>query len=390
MAVLEKRTNQFLPPVLAPGGVLLLGTQQKFALDRALPVEEILLYVDMVCGATGPTLSGVDNILGIVKKFNLTVNDGDQTYSVVDASGIGLLEYVSECGFNLDADTLEAIALCSAASIANNMVFRICYRIPLVHPAIAEPLRTRMLLPVHTWANDPIITIDFEQSANMLSAGSLSLVQAHIQLVRRVIPDSETAAIIKDGGFIKFDLLEVPNPVAVGISGEQRFNIASPGSYLNLLFRQYLGGASVTRNVLDQSGIGATVATGFAAESRWRLESGLKTLHEWRWKDMRTINGFSRPQNRATQSNSPIIGGALAASTGFCPAATTMLDFLDDGVPGGAVAELGSVLDVNTPVKSGLKMEVIGPVANVATNASTLFIMGHRLYGDLSKFQAVK
>jgi len=96
------------------------------------------------------------------------------------------------------------------------------------------------------------------------------------------------------------------------------------------------------------------------------------------------------PKNSSTQASSPQLGGAVAASTSFQPAASVMLDFLSDGVPSDGVNELGSVLDLNIPARSGLKMEIITNVASVATNGSTLFVMGHRLYGDLSKWQSVK
>jgi hypothetical protein len=293
-----------------------------------------------------------------------------------------LLEYNQHLD-GLDADTSNVVALSQGTTIANNLKFRIAYRIPLVHPSLAEPVRTRCLLPCHTYAQNPTLNLTFEQAANMYSAGSLSQVTVEVLLVPRQITPDLTAAIMKDGGFIDFDLIEKAYSIAVGVGGEQRFQISTPGSYLGLLFRQYLGGASVTRAELDK-------ATTFGAETQWRLESGGVAPHAWRWKHLRTLNGFRQMQNSANQTYSPVIAGAIAANTSFSPSASCLLDFLSDAIPGDGIAELGSVLDCNVPVKSGLLMELIGEVASVSTNASTLYVGGHRLYGDLSKWQTLK
>lgn len=387
--LLRKKTHYFTPPVLQPGGFALLGTTQKFDLDNTWPIEEMMVFVDVVVNAQ-LTLAGVDNLAGIIKRINVSVNDNNQPRSIVDCSGVGLLEYCSLAGMNLDADTLEVIKLGQGTTVAAAMAFRLCYRVPFVHPAIGEPLRTRCLLPVHTWNQQPKVTIDFETGANMFSAGSLTLVQASYSLIRRNITQDVTNTILNDGGFINFDLLETPYALPIGQAGEVRLDIPSPGSYLCMALRQYLGGATITRNPVDQTGKGDTVANGFAAETRWRIESGGVVDHEWRWRHLRNLNDYSRPLNSVVQASSPRIGGIVAANTSFSPASSIMLDFIDDGVPGGSVNELGSVLDLNIPARSGLKMQFIGNIASVATNASQIFMVAHRLYGDLSKWQAFR
>jgi hypothetical protein len=68
------------------------------------------------------------------------------------------------------------------------------------------------------------------------------------------------------------------------------------------------------------------------------------------------------------------------------------MDFLSDGCGGGDnVSELGSVLNCNIAQSAGLQMQLVCPsVANVATNASVIWIGGYRLYGILSNYQLVK
>lgn len=381
--MLRKKMFVVNEPKLSPGTNLLLGTPVKVSLDNTWPIEEILVFVNVTCGATGPTLTGADNLLGIVKKIGLSINDNNQPRSIVDFTGVGMLEYVQHAGMTLDSATLNAVGLCQGASIANNLNFRICYRIPLVHPAIGEPLRSRMLLPVHTWNQQPVLTLEFEQAANMYSAGSVSAVSAEVVLIRRNMNAADTAAIFSSGGFLSFDLIETAAAIPVGQAGDVRIAVNGPGSYLNLLMRQYKGGATITRAELDET-------TTVGSETKWRLESGGVAEHEWRWKHLKAINDFSQAQNSANQTYSPVIGGTIAANTSYSPSVSTMLDFLDDGIPGDGVTELGSVLDVNTPLRSGLKMEIVGRVASVATNGSTLYVGGHRVYGDLSQWQAKK
>lgn len=421
--MLLQRKNFFTPPQFNLASAGCLGTTQRFALDRTFPIEEILLHIDVTNGATGPTprigasssgQPGLDALLGIIKRVNLSVNDGIQPRSVVDFSGIGLLEYAQKVGLNWDAATTEAvrlwqisIQLAAATAYANSNTWRYTIRIPMVHPLIAEPLRTRMLLPVHTFPADPILTIDFESGTNMYSAGSVSALAVTVDLIRRDMSAAVTAEILKSGGFIRADLLEAPVTIGTGISGEQRFPINTPGSYMNLLFRQYLGGATMTRDVLDQT-------TTFGSESRWRLESGGIVIRDWRWKQLKVINELSMPKpfviapggglfvaassagavtTAFPPCHPPDITGAIpnasaVPSAGDRPAASTLMDFLTDGLD--SAAELGSLLDTNLPARTGLKMECIGPVASVATQGSILYIGGHRLFDDLSKWQAIK
>ena len=167
----------------------------------------------------------------------------------------------------------------------------------------------------------------------------------------------------------------------MGVSGEQRISIPAPGSYLNLNLRSYKGGASITRDVLD-------AVTTLGSETKWILTSGGVTEQEFRFKHIQTANEFSRPTNALSNTSSPVIGGAVATNTAYRPAASIMLDFMGDGL--NDANELGSALDLNLPQRSGLKMELVGSVASAATNGHVLYIGGHRLYGDLSRWQSAR
>lgn len=379
--MLRKRNIVYRPSDFQ--GVAVQGTTQQFDIPNVQPIEELLIIVNGTFTATATTRTNIlDNLLNVLKRITLDINDGVTPRSQVSYSGPGLIEYCSQVGLNLDRSTLEAVRINNDTTVAMaSQSFRVAYRVPIVHPMIAEPLRTRMLLPCHTWAQAPVLKLEFAPMAEIASAGALASLSTEVVVKHRVMPEKLTADILANGGFISSDLVEKPFSIGPGVSGEARFQISSPGSYLNLMFRQYLGGANLTRNVIDE-------VTTVGRETKWRIESGLVPQHEWTWKGVQIENDFSRVCNGLTQTSSPNFGGAIAANTQFQPAGSAILDFLSDGLD--SANELGSVLDANIDARSGLKLEVVGAVQSVATNASVLYIGGHRLFGDLSRWQALK
>jgi hypothetical protein len=405
----------------------MLGTTQKWPIDRTWPIEEIVLHVGftvttaLVPQASPASPDQFDSVLQLLQKINLSVNDGKQPRSVVDSTGIGLLEYCQKVGLNLDEPTQRVSAMVSpqvgsegtnAAALGLQVgCYEMTYRIPMVHPWIGEPLRTRMYLPAHIYPQDPVLSLTFQSAANMYSSGVIGAIYVDVELIRRVPTAASESVLQKSAGsnpngYIDWDLIETPFGIAPGLSGEQRFPLPIPGAYTDLVFRQYLGGSPVTRSPIDASGIGNTVALGFGAETRWRLESGLVVIREWRWKHLRALNDFSSPfmpvefaetlssgtLTRYSLQTGNIGAGAQMAMSGgvvtnFRSAVSSCFNFLSDGLSGDNCIELGSVLDCNTPANNGLKMELIGSVASVATNGSQLSVIGRRLFGNLSRWQ---
>jgi hypothetical protein len=437
---LEQRINFFNPDRFNLATNTILGTTQRWSIDRTWPIEEILIFVNfdvttgLTIGATPLSTDAHDNILQILQHVNLSVNDGRQPRSVVDCNGIALLEYGSQAGFNLDVATLTAIQQAQFALTTNGGatlgvpvgVYQMCYRIPCVSPKIAEPLRTRMYVPAHTYPQDPVLTLQFNTLTGMgATAGAIGTIRVEVVLLRRV-PTAQSEKLLRSTpgsnptGYIDWDLIETPFAVPLNNGTEQRFSLPVPGNYLDLLFRQYKGGASYTRTACVDTDLGDTIANNLGLETRWRLDTGGVTVREWRWKHLRTMNDFSRPQvpmgplltlkptlplatggafvglasagavtiglsNQPTNFPSFVQGAAGTAN--YRAGSSTYLDFLTDGINGGSGNELGSLLDCNTPANNGLKMELIGTPASVATNASLIFVTGRRLFGDISRWQ---
>ena len=401
--LLDRRTAILNYPPLQATGTTLFGQTIACPIDRTWPLEEIHIIITATASGTAPTFySGaaivtnpmVDTILGILKNANLSINDGTNPRSIVNMSGEGILEYNSRLGTSLSRATRASVAISQGASVTASSSFRIAYRIPLVHPLIGEPLRTRCLIPIHIYPQDPILTLTFANSADFITAGYFSNLTCEVRLIRRQMPSSVTQGILGSGGFIPMDLIETPFSVSTASAGEVFYDLPLGGNYLNLLFRQYLGanGGAITRNVLDQTGIGTTVGTGLGAESRWGLVSGQVTLEEWRWRDLQDVDDFTSYPGYNTSANTYWAdpSGAVAANTAWQPAASTLLDFLSDGQD--TVNELGSALDCNIPANSGLKMQLHGYITSQSgfTVPSSIYVIGHRLFGDLSGYQAIK
>jgi hypothetical protein len=417
---LEQRINTFSPPAFNLATNTILGTSQSWPIDRTWPIEEIVLHVAftvttalVMTPTAAATQDAYDNILQILQRANLTMTDGKNPRSVIDCSGVGLLEHCSQVGFKLDAATEALIGSSETVGLPVG-AYEITYRIPMVNPMVGEPLRTRMYLPAHRLPQDPVLKLTFNTVAGMgCSAGVIGAVFCDVQLIRRLpTPESErllldTAPLDQAGefktGYIPFDLVETPYGIPLGSAAEFRAALPVPGNYLSLLMRQYLGGATYSRNVIDNSGIGDTVAHGFGSETLWRLETGQSVLRQWKWKHLRANNDWSRaqvgnPQNVFVAAASagaittglnvnPNFGGPLIAATNFRAASSTLHNFLLDGMSGDTGTELGSLLDCNSLAKNSLKMELVGTPASVATNASYLYVVGHRLFGDISRWQ---
>jgi len=368
------------------GGTTLLGQTVSTIIDRTYPLEEMIVHVDIQMGAVALTPAGVDQIMGIVQTVTVNINDGVAPRAQVYYSGIGLLERSDRTGQTLDADTRETIA--AAGALAANKNYRINYRIPFVHPQFDEPIRSRALLPLHLWTNDQTVVLQFQSAANMFSAGTITNIFVSFTLVQRIITPALSSAIVTSGGFLQTDMIETSYGVPLGQGGPMQFNIPLPGSYADLLFRHYLGGATITRDEISANSQG----TAFGNETTWSIQSGQTALHSFRMKALRTMNDFGENCPRLSAAYAPRIGNTQISTGGLSTASSVIMDFLSDGCGGGDnVSELGSVLNCNIAQSAGLQMQLVCPsVANVATNASVIWIGGYRLYGILSNYQLVK
>lgn len=392
---------------LNPGDASLLGKTVNINLDRTYPIEDIIIRVFFVVSgtaltifpATAQTPDQLDNILQLLKRATLSVNEGTGAGVIkkVDCDGVRLLEFNSLTGLNLDAPTLNLIGLSQGTTIAASTAYQLTYRIPMAETMVSEPLRSRLLLPAHRYTQDPILTLQFQTAANIYSAGAIATLGCTVELVRRQATPASEAVLqqfaqknpnsVDQWGYVRWDLIQQDFAPA-STNAPQKFPLALGASYLNMLVSQYLGGANITKNVLDSSGIGDTVAHGFGNETVWDFETAQVPDFQFRWRDIMARNQLMGVKNNITQSSSPGFGGGVISGTNFQAASVVLFDFLRDAEAGaGAGNELGSVLNCN--LSGSLKKELVGTLATWATNGHQLSLMGRRLFGDLSPWQAL-
>jgi len=381
--ITEARDDVISPALLQPTGATILGTTVAFdQFDTTYHWEELLIICHLVAGATAPGTLTLDGVLNLVSNIKLEFNYGGLR-TAVNISGIGSLEHAANTGLNLDPGTLALIGehTKGSAGLTNSNTYRLCYRVPLVHPMVTEPLRTRCLVPVPHHDAPPRLTLTFSSAAAMYGAGSLATVLVQLVPIRREVPAALDAQIMKDGGYIPFDLIENPYQIATGVSGDQHIPINQPGAYASMLLRLYKGGASITRDDMSAS-------TTAGSETIWSLQTGSKIYRRFFTKSLQAQNGWSRVLNNITQTSSPTIFGTPAANTQYGPPNSLMMDFLT----GNGIAdanELGGVLDCFLPANPGQRMELVFNCASAATNGHTVYLLGHRFLDQalVAKFQ---
>ena len=393
-------------------------------LPRAWPIE----YVDVICTvvvtAGAPLGAAITHgLINLLRRAKVEVTDDSGPRTVMNVTGPGVLQLNVNEGTNLDRGTWSAIADSRQALVPGTAVYQITYRLNFVHPAIVGALRPRMLLPVHLHPQDPILTLDFEAAANIhTTANPFSAATVEVVIHQREIPRNFAMAINKDSGgnplrwFLRSDVVETQNAIANGTTGEQRFTIPAPGQYSGLAIYHIQGGAALALADISQA-VRSTAGAGAGAETKWTLESGGNVIHAFRMKHARVDNDFTRANlelkrglshliiNRdanglntnaaaAAQNTQPLynlgpnFGGAATAGVAEQDPSSIYLDFLTDGqVDAG---ELGSLLDCNLPVATGLKMELVGNVnAPAGANGSQVNLVGRRFFDDLTPWQTL-
>jgi hypothetical protein len=419
--ILAQRFNRLKHQNLPLGGLTVSANtlaQQTIAvpLPRTWPLEEIEINVTATMNSSAITTQITHGLLGLLRRIKLETNDGIKPATPVNVTGPGLLQLVSNEGLSLDRSTLGCLNALNQGFLIASGVYRVSYRVPLVHPMITGALRPRMLLPIHLHNEDPLLTLEFAAGTELITtAASWSSVIVEVKLVRREMPIEFAQFIAKnspDGDprrwFIQSDLIESVNAVSANQTDQElRVNVPTPGQYSSLQMYFLKGNANLTLASIDAN---ATVNQ----ETEWQLISGEVTQRAWRLKDLQIMNDHSRPAFPASIWNlnvptlnagkdqstaavntavnhsvaSPQFGGALSTGYNVQDPYSVVLDFLSDGI--NDAEELGSLLDCNLPARQGLKMEIVGRVTTPANQASQANIVGRRFYGDLSRWQTVE
>jgi hypothetical protein len=391
----------------------------RLPLDRAWPLEELWIGVQVTIGATliaGAASMLFYSLLNILRRITLEVTDDKGPRNVVNVTGPGLLGLIANEGLSLDACTAHVVQCLNQQLFPGTGRYRIWYRIPFVHPMVTGKLRPKMMLPIHLHAQDPALTLDFAPATEIFTgvANPFTAANVEVVMVRRDWPKEMADAVNAEtkgnpiDWFIKSDIQETIYALAASLSNsQQRFALSLPGQYSGLYIHHLKGGAQGTLEDLSGS---TTVGT----ESNWTLESGQVPIRSWRQKQLKAINETSKfygpsgfpnlnlftaatpglvTSGTAVVSATSLMvansgfGAPLEVGQGIGQPAQVFHDFISDGI--NDADELGSLLDCNIPQLSGLKMEVVGNVTTPAgaAQSSSVQLVGRRFYGDLRAYQ---
>lgn len=389
----------------------------RVGVPRPWPIEEIWIGVQVTIAAAANTGSIAFGLMNLLRRVTLECTEpGGGPRTVVNLTGPGLLQHISNEGLSLDRATLAVLAATNQGFLKGTGVYRMWYRIPLVHPMVTGALRPRMMLPVHLHPQDPTLTMEFASAAEMFSAVADPFTAANVEvhLVQREIPKNYGMAIVKETEgrpwewFIKSDLMETIFPLAASLTNsQQRFDVPQPGQYSGMTLYMEKGNATLT---IDDISANTTVGQ----ETQWTLESGQSVIRAWRMKQLQALNDSSRvvqsPANfnlnvltavspklvtsgtavvnaTAIEVLGPNFGGPAGTGVATQAPASVFHDFLSDGI--NDADELGSLLDCNLPQLSGLKMQLVGLVTTPANQPSNFKVVGRRFFGDLTRWQSV-
>ena len=415
------------------GQTLKVGGGDDF--DNAYPIYGFAVTVAFTVGTaitptiktTATTPAHVDNLLGLVQRIQLTVDETgvNQIYKpqpqgglpvgarvVIDRPGTSFIELNPLDQLNNDSATqimqaLTALQYPGGAS-GNPTIpvgdYEITYFVSLGMLTFGEPLFSRCLLPLHLMKSAPQLSIQFAQGTDIMGgaawANNITGLSTRINSICGVPTPQFEAFIRSKGGYLLFDDSESSRQPALGSNAECKFDIPAPGQIPVLGFRHYKGGAVVTRDVIDGSGTGISLATGLNAETEWQIQANGVPKKKFRFRELLRLNDLQRSVTGAAISVTPSSGTATAyasfgancptlPATNIRPASVTKLDCLQNMVQDGAGTELGSTIDGDTPFLGNKKLQLVGSPASVATYASTLQMRTFRFLSDVTDLQKI-
>lgn len=389
-------------------GAAMPSQQVRVNIDPAWPLDMLLVIVSGQVNATAPVAIAADGLLNILKRANLTINDG-VARTVVDASGAGILDYAFNVFPSLDRDTLAQYLHVPIANGVPNInmtggqTFQITYPIFLAHPQLVDPLRMFTLLPTHVHKQDPVLTLDFSSLTELNLAGTLQSLSFNLVKIARDMPLSVHNEILSRGGYLGYDFLETETAVAAS-NADLRIDMPSPGKYSGLLVRHY-SNQYLRGDITDGN------------NPYWRVEAGGSVYRRWKNSHLLALNDLSRagapnvssyplvnstgqtvqttlqdfasggawaaPIEVKVEQNDATIAAALNKVPCPFPLSSFYLDFLTDNC-GTDANELGSLMDTE---KFGpqVKTQLIGAATGGTYNK--IKTLAHRFYGDVNRFK---
>jgi hypothetical protein len=393
MGMLLKRNKILRPRELSTAGLISSATNPAgysvpVSIDNVWPISRIDVLVNVTVStlplqATGVAGFCADALANVLKRVRLEAFEPSGTRTVVDASGVALIER-GFCLEGMDYETGRAMATAYmqggsdktpqgyAAQLAS---YKIRYPIFLAHPRMVDPLAAAFLLPVHLMKDKPKLTLEFASASEMANAkptstGSASIAYSSLSAILDVqyaqMNGSMEEWIASVGGYARHNFME--NEVTcVNSTTQQEIKLPSPGKYIDFAVRGY---TNETNNGFQIRGWPAD-----SSNPTWWLDRAGERLQEFDPALLDLQNSALRNENTGgTGSNAATWPTRLPGYYRF--------DFLSPGAVD--VNELGSL--VNTDLANNVDVKLIGSV----TGASYAKIRsaGWRIEGNTDRFKA--
>jgi hypothetical protein len=289
--------------------------------------------------ATASKITARFGIAAIVKQLRLKVNDRIGNRNAVAMPGFCLLSYLTNVDVKLGRSTQQAMP----AGLVVSTAYTFTIYVPLRHPQIGEPYGNVLALPLDN-ANlneDPSVEIDFETSANLLSAGAISSVTAAVQPVYRDVPQS------------------VPY-----IPTELQTVVWDPTTTSNVPFE--FPNVGVLSGFLVQAADRTTFATtrALATGGQYRLEYGRQVL-------LKTDDLFLEDANDASRISYPT-GSSIVGNQ---PTNEAFFDFVTEET-GQDAYSINSVINLDSATLAGDKLRLF--FNDLVDSSTTLWITTHK------------
>lgn len=324
-----------------------LGSTQTFELTREFAIESLVLKIVVTTSAVMAT-ANADGLARLLKRVQLQIADGSRTRNVVDVEGPSLLEYHRHAVGAVDSST-------ATAYVANGTTtYTLFYPLHCAHPQIADPIGSTLLLPVYRYNNNPVLTLQFANQAEMDQNATPTF--AISACTASVIVNRRDTTGVRDFRTFDWELAELSQNYPT-TGNAQLYELQVPGSYTGLLMKAYTGAT-------------AAQARGDISNGEFRLQALGNVLRRFRLADLEAENQWSmfRP-------TTPTINGSY------------YLDFLTDRA-GEGVAELGSVLDANVIAQTGARLQLLQDLTG--NTAAKINYVTHRIFGVLDDLKLAK
>lgn len=325
-----------------------LGGTARFELTREFHYDSV--WVEMSFTTTGAiATSAAEGLFLLAKKIQVNMSNGVTTRNVVDISGPGLLEYMTQIGWNLGRNNLNAKGATAAAT------YKMYFPIPFALPNMNDPQRSALLLAAPTAVTNPTVTIQVANISDIDTNGSPTFTCTGGINVRLIL--NKRQVDLAQWPTFDTELSEITQTYP-STGNSQRYPLQVGGVYTGILMRHF---TSLTAR-------GSVITAG--GECKLQLVGNVLR---------RFTPDFIEEENDDSIGDTDTSGARFSGSY--------FLDFITDQ-SGMAVDTLEGVLDTSMLINTGTQPELLQDITG-GSNVSIRYVT-HRIFGNISSLKIKK